>query len=443
MLENQDTDIDLTTVKAILDWLKSLEKDSLSEMLNIVQDVAFPAFFELTASGIELEAFIRECCNLTGATAKAMCQTWDSFTIAKGDKPSETDKLKESDRLVFLAQENGTSFFVGHDGDVYADVFVNDHRETYAVKKSGFSESLAARAYRKWKRSVSSQALTDARANLIAIAKHGEDRKDYRVSCRLAEHDGRVYLDLGNTNWDAVEIDSSGWRMVKMPPVRFVRNGNMQPLPEPQRGGNINELFDLLNIESLDRSLLASWLVQCLNPKEPYPLLALHGEQGSSKSTTAKLLKRLIDPGAGELLSEPKDLESFMTTVKNRHIVAFDNLSSIPTWLSDGLCRTSTGGGISKRALYTNDEEVIIEATRPIILTGIAQLSTRPDLLERTIMLELPVIPAKERQELSHIHEQFEAIRPRILGALLDGVSSALRHQKEVSSALTVTSSLG
>ena len=125
-----------------------------------------------------------------------------------------------------------------------------------------------------------------------------------------------------------------------------------------------------------------------------------------------------------------------MTTVKNRHIVAFDNLSSIPTWLSDGLCRTSTGGGISKRALYSNDEEIIIEAVRPIILTGIAQLSTRPDLLERTIMLELPVIPAKERQELSQIYEQFEAIRPRILGALLEGVSSALRHQKDVSASL-------
>jgi ABC-type oligopeptide transport system ATPase subunit len=437
ILENQDTEIDLTTVKAVLDWLNSLEKNNSPEMLNVVQDTAFPAFFELTVSEIELELFLRTCCDLTDATNKAMRQTWDNFLKAQGDKPSDTDKPKESDRLVSLAQENGTSFFVGHDGAVYADVIVNDHRETFAVKKSSFSEWLEAKAYRKWKRSVSNQAMTDARSTLSAFAKHDENRKDYRVSCRLAEHDGRVYLDLGNVAWDAVEVDSSGWRMVKMPPVRFVRNGNMQPLPEPQHGGNINELFDLLNIESIDRSLLAAWLVQCLNPKEPYPLLALHGEQGSSKSTTAKLLKRLIDPGAGELLSEPKDLESFMTTVKNRHIVAFDNLSSIPTWLSDGLCRTSTGGGISKRALYSNDEEIIIEAVRPIILTGITQLSTRPDLLERTIMLELPEIPPKKRQELSHIHEQFEAIRPRILGALLDGVSSALKHQKEVSAALT------
>jgi hypothetical protein len=48
--------------------------------------------------------------------------------------------------------------------------------------------------------------------------------------------------------------------------------------------------------------------------------------------------------------------------------VALDNLSDIKPWLSDCLCRLSTGGGFSTRTLFENDEETIFNATRPVIL---------------------------------------------------------------------------
>jgi ABC-type oligopeptide transport system ATPase subunit len=419
---------DLSTLEKVLAFLTSLENVDRAEVLKQIQDIAFPAWYALSVSPLEHEAFLKACAKLAGSSEKTMRQTWQSFISARGDTAEEGEKLKEADRLIALALEHGVALFIGHDGEIYADVQVNQHRETHRVGNRGFAEWLEALSYKTWRRSVSRQALTDAKSTLEAMARHGEQRVEHRVWSRVARLENRLYLDLGRPEWDAVEIDENGWRVVAAPPVRFIRNRNMGALPIPEQGGDLHELFELLNIEALERPLVAAFLVQALNPRKPYPLLALHGEQGSSKSTTAKLLKRLIDPGAGELLAEPKDLEGFMTAARNRHIVVFDNLSNLPVWLSDGLCRLSTGGGFSKRALYSNDEEIVIDVERPVILTGIAQLSTRPDLLERTMMVELPVIPRDKRMDEATVYERYEQMRPRVLGALLTGLSTALKN---------------
>ncbi len=426
---------DLKTPQDVLTWLKGFINLEREAAIQLVQNLAFPTWYEFSVSAIEHDAFIKACAGLVGCGEKSMCQTWETFTKAQGDQPeASTEKLKEkdADRLVHLALESGVALFIGHDGEIYADVLVNGHRETHRVQHRGFAEWLEALSYRTWRRAVSRQALTDAKSTLEAMARHGETRVEHRVWSRIALLENRVYLDLGRPDWEAVEVDQDGWRIVAAPPVRFVRNRNMGALPIPEHGGDLNELFDLLNIEASERPLMAGYLVQALNPRKPYPLLALHGEQGASKSTTAKLLKRLIDPGAGELLAEPKDLEGFMTAARNRHIVVFDNLSSLPAWLSDAMCRLSTGGGFSRRALYSNDEEIVIDVERPVILTGIGQLSTRPDLLERSIMVELSAIPQERRLDEATVYERYEVMRPGVLGALLTGVSTALRNLEHV-----------
>ena len=64
-------------------------------------------------------------------------------------------------------------------------------------------------------------------------------------------------------------------------------------------------------------------------------------------------------------------------------IVTLDNLSRIQDWLSDGLCRLATGGGLSKRRLYTDADEHVLEAQRPVFITSIEEVATRGDLLDR------------------------------------------------------------
>jgi hypothetical protein len=198
-------------------------------------------------------------------------------------------------------------------------------------------------------------------------------------------------------------------------------------LPAPVRGGSLDELRPFVNLAGDDDwRLLAAWLVAALRPRGPYPLLCLHGEQGSSKSTTARVVRALIDPSSAPLRAEPRDEHDLIIAATNSWVVAFDNLSQLSPRLSDALCRLSTGGGFATRELYTDADEVLFEAQRPVLLTGIEDLATRGDLLDRALVLQLPALAEEERRPEAEFWRAFEAVRPRILGGLLDAAATAL-----------------
>ncbi|EYD75384.1 hypothetical protein Rumeso_03031 [Rubellimicrobium mesophilum DSM 19309] len=246
---------------------------------------------------------------------------------------------------------------------------------------------------------------------------------------RVGEHEGRIYLDLANTAWQAVEVDSTGWRIVDTPPVRFRRAPGMKPLPIPERGGSIETLRPFLNVQSeADFVLVVAWALACLRPKGPYPLLVLSGEQGSAKSTFSAILRALLDPNSAPLRALPREDRDLFIAATNGHVLAFDNLSGLSSWVSDTLCRLATGGGFAVRALYSDQEEVLFKAMRPVILNGIEDVVTRADLADRAIVLQLAAIPEDKRRPEAEIWAEFERARPLILGALLDGVVEGLRR---------------
>lgn len=178
--------------------------------------------------------------------------------------------------------------------------------------------------------------------------------------------------------------------------------------------------------------LLTAWLVAALKPTGPYPILAITGEQGSAKSTTSRMVRSIVDPSTAPLRTLPREERDLAIAARNSWCLAFDNLSGLPTWISDALCRLATGGGFATRALYTDDDEVIFEAQRPVLMNGIDDLGTRPDLLDRAIVLTLPTISESERRDEKGLLAEFERARPRILGALLDGVVAAVSNVDSV-----------
>jgi hypothetical protein len=206
----------------------------------------------------------------------------------------------------------------------------------------------------------------------------------------------------------------------------------MRPLPEPARDGTIDRLKDFVNVEDGERILLIAWLAAALRPTGPYPVLVLIGEQGSAKSTLARLAKCLIDPHVSPLRSPPKDDRDLMIGAVNGWMIALDNLSTIRDWLSDSLCRLSTGGGFATRTLHTNDEETFLDAMRPLILTGITDFVNRGDLVDRSLFLHLAVIPEEKRRTERVFWTDFAAAAPRLFGALLDALSGGLRLLPEV-----------
>ena len=228
-----------------------------------------------------------------------------------------------------------------------------------------------------------------------------------------------------------MRITADGWDVIAGDdaPVRFRRPRAMLPLPTPEPGGDLSQLRALLNVANDDAfTLIVGWLLGALNPRGSYPILVLHGEQGSAKTTAGRMLRGLIDPNVSPLRTQPRDEGDLLIAASGGLMVAYDNLSHLPDWLSDGLCRLTSGGGLSKRQLYTDSDEIVLDARRPALLTGIESTLSRADALDRAVLVELEQIPKWRRRTEDAVWADYEAARPAVLGALLTAASTALRN---------------
>jgi hypothetical protein len=311
-------------------------------------------------------------------------------------------------------------------GTAFADIKIDGHRESWPIRSKRFRGWLRRRYYQATGGAASAGEIRSALDLFEARAQF--DGPERAVHIRIAEHAGHIYLDLADERWRAVDIGPDGWHVIGCPPVRFRRPAGMLPLPVPQQGGSIESLSSFLNLASRDDFvLIVAWLLAALRPNGPYPLLAIWGEQGSAKTVLSKLLKALIDPNAAPVRSLSREERELMIAANNGYLLAFDNLSGLPIWLSDALCRLASGGSFAVRRLFTDDEEVLFEAARPILLNGIEEVISRPDLGDRAIFLTMAPIGEALRRPERDLWREFEIARPRMLGALLDAVVHALR----------------
>jgi hypothetical protein len=347
-----------------------------------------------------------------------------------GDYRAESPSKRESQAQLLVELADEAQLFHTGKKIAYATIRAKGHREHWRVQSREFQLWLRERFYLIRRRGPNAQALKDALSTVEARAIY--EAPERPVAVRLASHEGKIYLDLADSEWRAVEIGGSGWRVVKDPPVAFIRTPGMDPLPAPEEGGEIQELRPFINADGDLWALVLGWLVAALNPRGPYPVLVVGGEQGSAKSSTAKVLRMLVDPNLANLRSEPKEARDLMIAANNSWVILLDNLSRVEAWLSDALCRLSTGGGFAARKLYTDDEEAMFNAQRPVILNGIEEIVHRGDLLDRSLILDLPAIPDERRVPEEKFWADFEVARPRVLGALLSAVASGLQHRGSV-----------
>lgn len=323
------------------------------------------------------------------------------------------------------------SLFHDSTGTAFADLTIEDHRETWPIRSRQFRHWLRRRYYEEYGSAASAETIRSALDLLDARAQF--DAPERTVHVRVAEHGGRIYLDLADKEWRAVQIGPDGWQVVTSPPVRFRRAAGMLPLPVPQRGGSIESLTAFLNLPTPDEFVLVvAWLLAALQQGGTYPLLVIAGEQGSAKTMLTKILRALIDPNTASSRAPPRAERDLMIAANNGHILAFDNLSGLPCWLSDALCRLATGGSFAIRQLYTDSDEVLFQAARPTMLNGIEDIVGRSDLADRAIFLTLEPISDERRRTERQLWREFEAMRPRILGSLLDAVAHGLKRLSSV-----------
>ena len=326
---------------------------------------------------------------------------------------------------ILLAVATSARLFHATDGTGFADLIIDNHRETWPLRSKRFRAWLRQQYYERTWDAPSPAALNAALNVLESQAQF--DGPQRQVSVRLAGQDGLIYLDLADEFWRCIEISANGWRIAADPPVRFRRSAGMQPLPLPVRGGSVELLAPFVNLANEnDFVLVVAWLLGALRAGGPYPVLALAGEQGSAKTTLSKLLRALIDPSVAPVRALPRDERELFIAASNGHILAFDNLSGLPPWLSDSLCRLTSGGAFSTRRLFTDQDEILFAAAQPVMLNGIEDIVTRPDLADRAILLTLTPIAERQRRPEHALWREFELARPHILGALLDAVAHGL-----------------
>lgn len=339
----------------------------------------------------------------------------------------------QAETLVDLAQ--AAELFHAADDAAYADIEVESggvaHRVTWAVRSRGFERWLRTRFYAETKGAPNSESMKSAIGSIEAQAHH--DAPVREVYIRVGAFAGKLYLDLCDATWRAVEIDKAGWRVVDRPAIRFRRSRDMGVLPEPMHGGSIDALRPLLNIpEGLDGDdafvLAIAYELACLSGRGPYPVMVVGGEQGTAKSTRSALLRSVVDPGKPILRSLPRNERDLFIAARNRYVLAFDNISGLAQWLSDAFCRVASGAGFGTRQLWTDDDEALFDGARPIILNGIEEVVERPDLAERALFATCEPIAEGRRKSDEEVWAEFAAAHASILGALLDAVSAGLRN---------------
>jgi len=358
--------------------------------------------------------------------------------VGANDEPDGERPTKKSvAKLLIEIAESECDLWLSNEGDAWADIIVDGVRHSHPVRSAKFKRWLSGQLWLQHETTSNSEAMQSALLVLESKADFGGAPKR-PVFLRVGQHAGHIYIDLADERNRAVEVSPQGWRVVESTqcPVRFYRGESQQALPVPVAGGNLDRLWELIPVSSGYRRLVLAWLGFCLIPTGAKPILTLHGPKGAGKSTTATVLKRLVDPGTVDLLPQVGDAQTIATNARHRLILAYDNLSSLSTAQQDTLCRVATGASFAARKLYTDLDETFYSFTRPQILTSVDCVPTRSDLLDRCLLVELDRIDESLRLPESELRAKFDALAPALLGAVLDMVATGLRNLSQVNERL-------
>lgn len=365
-----------------------------------------------------------------GRVAEQVTACWKKLP-APGEQPAEDKAESKSaatllvelatERYAFCTSDGGEPFAVPRQGPMVVQMLRGG--------KTSLRSQLARTYFTRYGRVAAQQALADALAVVDGIA---QDNPEQRLALRVAGHDGDLWLDMGDPTGRAIRITGTGWTVADRPPVLFKRTALNGSLPEPQPDGDLGELWRWLNVTAEDRPLVAAYLVAALQPDIPHPVLDLSGEQGSGKTTAQKVLVKVLDPGPVPNRKPPRDADSWVTAAAGSWIVGLDNLSDMPDWLSDSICRAVTGDGDVRRRLYTDGDLAVFAFRRCIVLTGIDLGAVNGDLAERMLSIRLDAIPEGERLEEGELWPGWQEAHPRILGAVLDLAASVARVSPSV-----------
>ncbi len=427
-------------------------------------------------------------------TSPARPNTNDNNRKEKKDKKNgrvenKKQNITKAQDALGVIKSKCLELFVDQIGEPYAAIKVRDHIETIPIRSNRFKDWIV-KAYYGYRKEQQQEKLLDAEnfddqeeydtigdttlsspspllnnddaARIQTILKmeaeelYNERKLEVRVAGNIDsdpdanDDDNVIYYDLTNKNWEIVKITKNGWKIEKhgflsssssssSSTILFKRYRSQLPQVYPTKKypqDIFSQFMDLTNLPKDDKEnrILAEvyTIALFIPPDIPKTALIPHGEQGAAKSTFQEFIKTLVDPCGALTLSFPKEVAELVQQLSHNFIAYYDNVSEIPPWISDVLCRAVTGNGFSKRILYSDDDDFIYRFRRCVGFNGINVAATRPDLLERGLILHLKRIPEEKKRKLKHLWKQYDRIKPQVLGFIFDSLVKVLNRLKEV-----------
>jgi len=297
---------------------------------------------------------------------------------------------------------------------------------------------LDTKEFRSWLTSFfltqlkSALAATECDAIIDALTQKAQSAPQREIFVRVGHDSGNLVLDLCRDDGQVVLVESCIWRIVPTCVPKFIRPRGMLALPLPAtRHSNLRtELEPFFGSNRRDMALVCGYLVGLLNPTFPQPVLEIIGPQGSGKSSRAKVIRSSVDPNFAPIRRPPRSERDLFISAGRSWILCLENISSIPPWLSDALCSIATGGGYATRKLWEDEDEILFDVRRSVVVNGIHEVITRPDLRDRALSIRAEQISPSQRKTEEEFRNIFAESHPRILGAIADCASTAL-HLKD------------
>jgi hypothetical protein len=354
------------------------------------------------------------------ALQKAISDCHEVFVSAQAEHSVIKPKITQGEIITRDCEENIKDFFRDQQGSFFVVLPFENHTEVCQTNSTRFRNWMAKNYRAKYGAPPKSDALTQAK---IQIEARCEDSRQVELFNRVGWHDNAIYYDLTTPDWRGVRVDKNGWQIVPLPPL-FRRHQHQAEQVIPAIGKDPKDILHFCNISQEDHCLFMATIATFFIPNIPHVILSQNGEQGSGKSNNSRKIKGLSDPSKVMLISTPKDLEQAQMTAEKHWISTFDNLSKIQEWFSDFLCRGVTGEGDMKRSLYTNDDEFIRAYRRCFVLNGIGASMWRADLLDRSIIFDIPILKNTRPEKL--MDEEWKNALPGILGGFFSAISKAM-----------------
>ena len=363
----------------------------------------------------------------TKKTKKSLRSRTDSAATAASPRD------ENSDFKAFV--ERRCTSGVATDGQHFA---VLRDRTNVALTVDRAVEELAVAWYAQHQRVASSRERSDA-ADLLRVLSNQNRGHPLRIRSAWFQDAGEVLIDPGDDSSEVIVVAAEGWSRAVRRDVLFRRARTFAALrvsdkPIGRKAG-FALLRSLLPFDDPDVAavvvalLLTSWLGGAAQP-----VVLFVGAAGSGKTTTARFLALLVDPTTHQRGGPlPANEQAWKAVANTARVLMFDNTGRITAMVSDQLCRVSTGGEMTTRRLYTDDEAHVTELLAPVWLTSVEPEIFKGDLATRTVMLRLPGLDRDSRTGESELLRAQREAAPILTRFLLDLMVEVLRLRDEES----------